>query len=228
MKKLLLLILPMLLLFGVSFADTWTFQPYTPNTTYAVQNVKLWSIYFALEWNSWNKLTLHQIRQYDWNTCPSWRVYKYSEAISNYVQIASGDYSIPITGSLQTIDVELDIPWQYVVANYSPTWCYAQTNTNRTMYASWFFTFYWWERNYNNYNLKQYLMTPCWPYQLVFSWTDPFTPAPATPITIHYNWTTTWYAGTDIYLQWQFNNPFSSWGFLYFIANTFRALFRWY
>jgi len=226
MKKLILILLPLLLFFGVSFADTWDFTPYTPNSALTIGNTKLASHYFTILWNYPNTIDLYQIRQSDWNTCDTWYLYKYDTTISDYVVLYTGTFSIPVTWSLQTINANWLLPWNYVIAMYSVWWCVAQYYNEPVIYWSWFFMSFWWFRNFNDYTLKFILTTASWPYQLVFSWTNPLNPAPATPITINYNWTTVSFTGSNIYLNDLFHVYTMSGSDIVFQPYVYRALFR--
>lgn len=176
MKKILLMILPMLLLFGVGFADTFTMWP----TFTVVDNTSLSSSssLFVIMWNTW--ITLYSIQQ--WNhalaNCDLWNL-----KTSDWTSLASWSYN-SITW-VTIVDTYLS-PWVYrIVSTLSWGWyCSVPRQRNAVWYYSWFFMQYASSTNDTSYNLTYYAY---WIVSRVFSWIDPTIsapPAPPTPYTI--------------------------------------------
>lgn len=227
MKKLLIMILPMFLLFGVSFADTWTFDTFSPWYDSASVYRRCYTM-FEIQWFSWNTINLYSIQQWDRPnvTCTQYAIQK-----------VNTDWTLTLltTGTFNNITwetiVDLDLSvWKYfssVMLNNGATNCIT-ARTNTQWYLSWFL--YIWQSSYwysalNTSIAMSNTHYTAWIEFFTFSWTDPRIATP-TPITIHYNWTTTGYAGTELYIDQPVKETYMSWGFLHFIVQIFRTLFR--
>lgn len=231
MKKLFCLIVPLLLLFGVSFGDTWTFN-YTWSSSSSWSSSRQASNYFVIIWSTWNYVNLYSFTVlWSWNTCDRWAIFDESDSL-----LISWSLSTTSTSSLQTIYPNLSLtPWFYAIQQYHSAWsaCYRwRWATNSIMFPENFspiFIFrattastYW--TPFNN-SLISYTISDSTLAQIVFSWTDPRIGQP-TPITIWYNWTWMTFAGSNIYLTDLFHNYTMSGSDIIFTPYVYRALFR--
>lgn len=233
MKKLLIMILPMLLLFGVSFADTWTFDimKYPSQNPNAVSSVTYSHRYFQIQWISWNIINLYSVKlnasdTRSW-TCNWRKIYK-TYWDTTFSEIASWVYD-SLTWWISMVNVDLS-PWYYTFTSYKVWWWTCNMPRSATAgysYFSWFLNVFSLINNttaipniLNSISQTQVLL---WQSEMIFSWTDP---REVTPLTIHYNGISTWYAGTDIYIDQPVKETYMSWGFLHFIVQRFRTLFR--
>lgn len=222
MKKLLLLIAPLLMMSWVS-ADLFTFSPAmsflmsAPNAYYT----------FSIWWTTSSNINLYSV--YYNNTCANtwtWSIWKYTSS-SNWVVIYSWLFDISTTWLL-IIDKNLSGASSYILWT-SPNCNYNYKSPSNYIYYSWFFsTLKWWNwmaaPNFislmDNGNLWWW-----WPDVWTFSWTDPRIATP-TPITIWYNWTWMTFAGSNIYLDGLFHNYTMSGSDIVFQPYVYRALFR--
>lgn len=230
------MILPALLLFGVSFGDTWSysFDSY-PTINYSAARDK--AMYFDVIWSNWNTLKLYSMDLlWSWNTCPYRKIF--SAVYWSITPIAEWPISTTWTTTLQTVYPNIDLaPWRYAINIDGDNSLCNSYRMKTNEYVAWNV----WKYDYPTllttmYNssaniISFFLWTPIqtisadwwWVAWLVFSWTDPRLPA---PITIHYNWIFTWYTGTELYIDQPVKDTYMSWGFLHFVIQQFRALFR--
>lgn len=220
MKKLLLLIVPLLFLFWVGFADTWTFDFTKSQST--TQNSSYNAMKYKISWVSWNIINLYSITLDSANTCTQYIILNSSDSVIktwNFMNITW----------LNVIDVNLTV-WYFSIL-FASWWSRCRVPY---LYQSAF-------SNYNQVN-QEFIFPLWWTYsinpdpptkplyfyylpQMVFSWTDPRLPTP-TPLTIHYNWTTTSFTGTDIRLTNLFAPYTMSGSDIIFTPYVYRALFR--
>lgn len=243
MKKLLLIILPLLLFFGVSFWDVYDFSwMWTPVDTWGTQ----WNISFWIFWASWNTILLDKwyMASKSWvvdSTCTKWWLWKRDFDTNSYVALSSWS----INYAIQSWELNINTmvwPWLYkiMITTAGSRWTNQSCTALRqgssadwqSFYSSWFLVFIWgkiypgntWTTTLNDFTVNSY---KAWVNRLVFSWTDPriYQQSP----TVYYGGTSTgiqyWW---NVYLNWYTNNPTLSWTHLKFtwLENIYRALFR--
>lgn len=233
MKKLLLLIVPLLLLFGVSLGQTWEFNWLYSATTSSVGTI--W-VKFVINGVSWSTINLYSIQHEQNQTgCTEYRLYwsnNPTPTLANSTLIFSWDYTSQNNSGLTLVDKTFTHSFsQYTFAyTCSTIRFYANNNNSLTRYHSWRFTIYSAMIQGNINSRADVIQSDANFYvssvKFVFSWADPRIWWGWTPITIHYNWTSTGYAGTGLYIDQPVKETYMSWGFLHFIVQRFRTLFR--
>jgi len=232
MKKLLLLIVPLLLFFGVSFADTFTFS-----NTYTYSNLDVmngaWDV-FEILWHSWNTINLYSINTPYGRPFSCW-YWDLNEFVGywNWGTITTLKQWAFASQSWETatiIDYDLE-PWKlysiiFHLSESSYNYCsLPRSNSSAYWYYSWFLNVLYgtWERANLHPNSSSYRD---WVFTYVFSWTDPrITTAP--PTTIHYNWTTIQTTDPDIRINGFFNSYTLSGSSLVFnFQPYYRVFFR--
>lgn len=222
MKKLLLFIVPLLLLFGVSFGDTFEYT--TPNTPQTSNSYSFHATVFEIVWVSWNSVNFYSfVPNSYWSfTCEKWWLYNFSWSL-----IKSGAFSAPSTWT-QVVDQSLT-PWLYTLRMTlsNGNSCSASRksfSSSSQLFQSGFFRVI--------CGQSDWMTNGCifvgWDWQIqtyTFSWADPRITTP-TPITIRYNWTWMTFAGSNIYLDGLFHNMITSGADAVFQPYVYRALFR--
>lgn len=168
-------------------------------------------------------------------TCTVYRIYSYT-APNTMTFVVSWTLSNPLT-------------WTQIINRFLTGWLYSLSLwhvnqgsaciENRSS-PSWlgfsYFTASWWFANVGSV-ADTNLFVPAawwknwaawwfvyWIQSITFSWTIYWPPAP--PPTIHYNWTTLSFAGTDIRLQGNFRYSLSGAADAIFRSSPFRSLLR--
>lgn len=225
MKKLLLLLIP-ILFFGVSFG--YYFQSNTAAITSVVSTYQAW---FTMSLKNDILITWLDLGT---PTCNQWTIWRISHpgnpSTTYQTFVASGD---TVSWAITSLNVYLTgWFWYYIVVG---SWT---SNTSCNMY-------YW--NIWNTQTLNKYYVEPLFSW-LKNNWIDylhffyggnvssfystsviwiraMYYVAYPTLVNIHYNWTTTGYAWTDIYLGWIYETTMS-WESLSFFAKIYRVFKR--
>lgn len=217
MKKLLLLLVPVLLLFGVGFADVFNYSYQCTSPACSV-NKKWAASNFWIQWSSWNIINLQSFQLWTWGTNPDrWALYRYPNILLT---------SWYFNGQTWTPNYDL-VPWQYSIfiesgGNYfNGCVCYPQSEL---FTGGWFWQYI--SQNATNNNPLSSIFQGINMYyyysNFVFSWADPRISTSST--TIYYNWTSTW-GFANVYLIGNYLQSLSGWVDLLFNIWPIPAVF---
>ena len=257
MKRLLLLIVPLLLLVGVSFAWSETFVTFTYTWASASTTTTKTAWHnFAIAWNTWTTFYSFRIPRRSTQTCTNRWLYQQSWNVlltSWTINVSSGN-----ANAVSYPNYYLS-PWVYRLLEFGNSWltwtctiCGMSTPDYATKLFSWFL---------HIWCLVNWQTTSCdiWWFSAgyaitdrTFTWTDPLNPTPS-PINIRYNWTSTgttdsnvylmptwytvWLSGTSLLFTWAgaggsctiYYNGISTWGTasVYLLGYQIGVSFSW-
>ena len=246
MKKILLLLIPLLLLFWVSYATTYTYN-YTPQyfsgLGLASSTTVLW---FSVQSTNWWTLTINEVELVTGSSInnPRLRVYtkhrnSYDDFTLDWTYYVDAQMYTWIVGGIFYIDfwTHGNCGWVFSCAFILDNGGAAWTGMKQTFFitpwetANSWMVFYWFNSvgpttssapinfvGVSNVSIAK------WFYRITYT-TDYNNPLSKT---IRYNWTSTGFVGNNIYL----NGNFSSYSWsgvdlvFNYVTNYFRALFR--
>lgn len=241
MKKLLLFIVPLFLLFGVSFGMNYVMDTNYANNVYTT-STPVWNAWlFKITWELLNVTYVSGSLscKYSYVSTLTW-----SAPYPNPpVKLCTSNQAINSWWySYATFSWCILPPWYYVIYNANTwnnsTWfnnCYSQRilcnnylwNTKNIINNTWFMFMGWTKYKFPDWRYMWFGESDCREQAIttVISWSDPLVPTP-TPITIWYNWTWISFAGSNIYLTDLFHNYTMSGSDIIFTPYVYRALFR--
>jgi hypothetical protein len=220
MKKLLLLIVPLLLLFGSGLGITNWFDYSITTTSHTTNSTAAgWTSFYVTQ--SWTILNYFLQWTYQQN-CMTWKLFKSNNSSwSSHSVIATWTMSWTLwNANTGYINVAVS-DWIYAIITYSGDNSSAcNRSASNTLYD-----IYWSWPIVTSYLFNEAMGTVYYWFKSWVFLSYSYTPT-STPTTIHYNWITTSFTGTDIRLTNLFHNMITSGSDAVFQPYVYRALFR--
>lgn len=235
MKRLLLLIASLFLFSGISIGENFSFLVNPIAWSSGSSTSAGYWLMFKIDWIGNNSINLVWFSWYNYeqDNCVKYTLYKLNQNQFNWTMGKRADKTIIYSWSMQTwwgfTTIDFNITsWVYVLGVSLANWnsCLRSYYNSKWsfLYYSWFFSKICSTASTNDLCLSNTYVLSNVAY-LEFSWTDPSINIP-NPLTIHYNWITTSFTGTDIYLTDRFHNFVMSGSDIVFQPYVYRALFR--
>lgn len=231
MKKLLLFIVPMLLFFGISLGNTDTFLQAT-TVAPSCWPTSVWKTVWVMFYPKYNWVLEPEFYLISWNTANTVRIYEYN---NTSVFICSWSVSWK-TWTFNTCNLTWWIVYSIILSSWATSYYWWQVfthclwqNSNQNgidTNMTWFLIM-WWAYYAANWLAVGWASTYIWFLQSI-NWISYTYTIPTNTTTIRYNWTSTGFAWSNIYLNGNFwSYSFSGTDIIFnYLSNTFRILHR--